>query len=302
MMRRYSTISIGVAALLAGSSLAQASDRHVDQQLPADPHGVVEISNVSGTVEVTGWDQSQVSINGDIPSDADNLDVKSERGHISITVRFPSMNFSFGGHGADLHIKVPRASEVDVTTVSADIASTGVTGQQRLKTVSGSVKGDFSQSDVEAKTVSGSVALRGDGKPTGLHLATISGTIRLEHAAGDVEASTTSGGINLTLDSARSVRMRTVSGGIGFRGKLTKDADFDTQTVSGDVRVHADSENGFEYDATTFSGDIEDCFNVKAEKTSRYAPGERLSGSLGNGSAHVRLKTMSGDIELCDKQ
>jgi hypothetical protein len=27
-----------------------------------------------------------------------------------------------------------------------------------------------------------------------------------------------------------------------------------------------------------------------------------LSGSVGNGSAHVRLKTMNGDIDLCDKQ
>lgn len=300
-MRRYSTTLVGMAVLLAGCTLAQASGRRIDQQLPADPRGVVEISDVSGTVQVSGWDQPQVSISGEIPDEVDNLDVRNERGHISITVRFPNTGFSFSNRGADLRIKVPRGSEVDVTTVSADIDSTGVTGQQRLKTVSGSIKGDFSQSDVEAKTVSGSVSLRGDAKTTGLHLQTISGNIRVDRAAGDVEASTTSGGIDLAFDSARSVRMRTVSGSLGFRGKLTKDGDFDAQTVSGDVKVHAVPENGFEYDATTFSGDIDDCFNVKAEKTSRYAPGERLSGTLGNGSAHVRLKTMSGNIGLCDK-
>jgi DUF4097 and DUF4098 domain-containing protein YvlB len=300
MMRTYITSFIGLAALLAGTALANASEQHIDQQLAADPHGVVEISNISGTVEVTAWDQPQVSINAEIPSGVDNIEVKSERGHISITVRFPTL--SFGSKGVDLRVKVPRASEVDVTTVNADINSHGVTGQQRLKAVSGSVRADIAQSDVEAKTVSGDVFLRGEGKPLGLHVGTISGTIRLEHVAGDVEATTTSGEINMALESGRSIRMRTISGDVSFRGKLTKDADVDAQTVSGDLKMRANSDNGYEYDVTTFSGDIGNCFNAKAEKTSRYGPGERLSGSLGNSSGHVRLKTMSGDIELCDKQ
>src|SRR5581483_3445243 len=276
------------------------SERHIDQQLAADPHGVVEISNISGTVDVTGWDQARVDVSGDIPSGVDNVEVKSEHGHISITVKFPS--FSFGSKGVDLRIRVPRASEVDVTTVSADINSSGITGQQRLKAVSGSIRADIAQSDMEVKTVSGDVSLRGEGKPMSLHVGTISGSIRLEHAAGDVEASTTSGEINMALDNFRSVRMRTVSGDVTFRGKLTRDGDLDAQTVNGDLKVRTGSENGFEYDVTTFSGDIGNCFNAQSEKTSRHGPGERLSGSLGNGSGHVRLKTMSGDVELCDKQ
>lgn len=299
MMRTYIVSTLGFAVLLAGSVLARAEERHIEQQLAADPHGTVEISDIAGTVDVTGWDQPQVSVNGEVSSGND-VDVKSDRGRITITVKFPSM--SFNTRGVDLHVKVPRASEVDVTTVNADINSRGITGQQRLKAVSGSVHADIAQSDVEVKTVSGDVTLHGEGKPIGLHLTTISGTIRVEHAAGDVEASTTSGGINLALDSGRSVRMRTVSGDVSFRGKLTKDADFDAQTVSGGVKMRADSDGGFEYDVTTFSGDIGNCFNAKSEKNNHYGPGERLSGSLGNGSGHVRLKTMSGDIELCDKQ
>jgi DUF4097 and DUF4098 domain-containing protein YvlB len=155
---------------------------------------------------------------------------------------------------------------------------------------------------VEARAVSGDVTLVGEGKPMNLHVGTITGTIRLEHVAGDVEATTTSGDIHMGVDSAHSIRIHTVSGDVSFRGKLTKDADFDTQTVSGEVKVHADSENGFEYDVTAFSGDITDCIGVKAEKTSHYGPGTRLNGTIGNAGAHVRVKTMSGDIDLCDKQ
>jgi DUF4097 and DUF4098 domain-containing protein YvlB len=300
MMRNHTHSFITLAALLAGCSLAHASDSRIDQKLEADPHGVVEISNIAGVVDVSGWDQPQVTVNGEIPNGVDGVEVKSEHGHIRITVRFPS--FSFSSKGVDLIIKVPRTSEVDVTTVSADINSRGITGPQRLKAVSGSIRADIAQADTEAKTVSGDVTLHGTGKPLGLHVGTISGSIHVEHAAGDVEASTTSGDINLALETGRSIRMHTVSGEVSFRGKLTKDADLEAQTVSGELKLRADSENGYEYDVTTFSGDIDNCFNAKAEKTSRYGPGERLSGSLGGGSAHVRLKSMSGGIELCDKE
>ena len=300
MMRTCTHSLFAFAALLAGSSLAHASEDRIDQKLDADPHGVVEISNISGTVDVSGWDQPQVSINGEIPRGVEGVEVKNVRGHISITVRFPS--FSFGSRGVDLSVRVPRTSEVDVTTVSADINSRGITGIQRLKAVSGSVRADIAQSDVEVKSVSGDVSLRGDGKPLGLHAGTISGSIHIDRASGDVEASTTSGEISMALDTGRSIRMHTISGDVSFRGKLVKDADVDAQTVSGELKLRADSESGFEYDVTTFNGDIGNCFNAKSEKTSQYGPGERLTGSLGAGTAHVRLKTMSGDIELCDKQ
>lgn len=297
-MRMLPTASL--ALLLAATVPVHADERRIDQQLPADPHGIVEISNFSGRVDITGWDQPQVSVFAYLPSGVDNLDFRSDHGRTTITVKFP--NFSFGGQGVDLKVKVPRGSEVDVTAVSADVNSTGVTGTQRLKSVSGSIRADIAQADVEAKTVSGDVTLHGEGKPAELHLTTISGSIRLERGAGDVEANTTSGEINMQVDSGRSVRMRTISGDLVFRGSLTKDADVDAQTVSGDVKLHAKPETAYEYEVTTFSGDIDNCFNVKSERTSRYGPGERLSGSLGQGSGgHVRIKTMSGDVTLCDK-
>src|ERR1700722_12761015 len=116
MMRSYTNSFVTFAALLAGSSLAHASEDHIDQKLDADPHGVVEVSNIAGVVDVSGWDQPQVTINGEIPSGVDGVEVKSEHGRIRITVRFPS--FSFSSKGVDLVIKAPRTSEVDVTTVS----------------------------------------------------------------------------------------------------------------------------------------------------------------------------------------
>jgi DUF4097 and DUF4098 domain-containing protein YvlB len=291
--------SAWLAVLLGASAAVHAAGDRIDQQVPADAHGIVEISSFSGKVEVSGWDQLQVSVHGDISGGADKVDVSSDHGRTTITVRSP--HFSFFGGGVNLKIKVPRGSEVDATVVSADVSSTGVTGAQRLKSVSGEIKADVAQADVEVKTVSGDVVLHGDGKPAELHVTTISGDLQLDHGAGDMEANSTSGDMNIQLDPGRSVRMHTISGDIAFHGRLTKDADLDTQTVSGDVKLHAAAEGGYEYEVTTFSGDINNCFNVEAERTSRHGPGQRLSGSRGDRSGHVRIKTMSGDVNLCDK-
>jgi Putative adhesin len=297
MMRMSFLASTALAALVANTA-AHASD--TDQQISADPRGIVEVSNFAGKVEVSGWDKPQVSVHSDVSGDTNNVDVHADHGRTTIAVRMHGMSWGGGGE-ARLQIKIPRNSELDVTSVSADVVTTGVLGVQRLKTVSGSIKADVAQADVDAKTVSGDVTLHGDGKPADLHLSTISGGIRLDHGAGDLEAITVSGDLNLQLDPAHSVRVRTTSGAMSIQGKLAKDADFDAQTVSGDVKLHAGSVGGYDYEVSTFSGGIHNCFNQEVEKTSRYGPGERLNGTRGSGSGHVRVKTMSGKIELCDK-
>src|SRR5438445_41960 len=129
----------------------------------------------------------------------------------------------------------------------------------------------------------------------------VSGWDRVEHGAGELEATAVSGGVTLRLDSARSVRVRTTSGDLRFEGKLLRGASFDAESVSGELIVRASAEAGYEYEVTTFSGDIRDCFNVEAERASKYGPGHRLSGTRAEGGAHVRLKTMSGSVELCDR-
>jgi DUF4097 and DUF4098 domain-containing protein YvlB len=299
-MRLALLLSMTVVAL-ATAATVPASDQHSsDQQVSADPRGTVEVSNFAGRIEVTGWDKPLVSVHSNLSGGIDNVDVQSDRGRTSIKVRMHRFSLGFGGE-ADLDIKIPSGSELDVTSVSADVISTGMVGVQRLKTVSGSIRADIGQGDTEAKTVSGEIVLRGSGKPVALHTTSISGSIRVEHGAGDVEATTISGDLSVQLDPGRTIRMRNTSGRISIQGKLAKDADVDAQTVSGDVRLHAPAENGYEYEVSTFSGDIRDCFNVKPEKTSQYGPGERLNGALGKGGGHVRIKTMSGGIDLCDK-
>jgi DUF4097 and DUF4098 domain-containing protein YvlB len=286
--------------LLGASTLALASDdRTFDKTVTAQPRGVVDISNVAGEVEVIGWDRQEVSVHAELGAQVERVDVLSEGGRTIVKVVLPS--HTSGGGDAELHVHVPRESEVDVSSVNADIKLSGVLGVERLNAVSGDITAELGNADVEAKTVSGELRLKGHGSPARLHVTSVSGDVRLEHGAGDFEGSTVSGQLVVTLDSARSIRARSTSGDMRLDAKLAHAATVEATTVSGDVNVRTSAEDGFSYEVSTFSGDITDCFNVKAERAGQYMPGSRLQGTRGGGAGSLRIKTMSGDVQLCDR-
>jgi Putative adhesin len=295
-MRSTCLGSVSLALLLMSAAAGASSDQVFDRQVAAQPHGVVDISNVSGSIEVSGWDRPEVSVHAELGEGVERIDVNSEGSRTAIKVVLPGHS----GHDGEtrLRVQIPRDSELDVSAVSADVTSAGVRGVQRLSAVSGEVTAELAGSDLELKTVSGDVRLRGHGQPARLHISTVSGDIHLEHGAGDLEAGSVSGTVVVSLDSARSVRARTTSGDLRFQGRLTRGADFDASTVSGDLDVRASAEGGYSYEIRTFSGDIRDCFDAHPEHS---MPGRALQGTRGEGAGHVRLKSMSGDIQLCDR-
>jgi DUF4097 and DUF4098 domain-containing protein YvlB len=91
---------------------------------------------------------------------------------------------------------VPAKSDIEVTTVSGDVAISGVSGKVWVKTVSGDIGLDEHEGKTEVATVSGDV-----------ELADVAGELRVETRSGDVEVSgqvrglvkTRSGDITLTL-------------------------------------------------------------------------------------------------------
>ncbi|MGB6606161.1 MAG: DUF4097 family beta strand repeat-containing protein [Steroidobacteraceae bacterium] len=304
-MRSFTVIWPVAVLLLASSGAHAAETTTFDRQVAAQPQGVVDVSSTAGTIEVTGWDRAEVSVHADLGTGVDHVEVTSEQGRTVVKVllrpQVMSSFFSGGRNNTRLHVQIPKGSELDVTTVSADVTSDGVLGVQRLRTVSGDVAAELGPSNLELKTVSGDVKLRGHGQPAQLTVGTVSGDVHLEHGAGALEASTVSGEITASLDSAHSVRAHSTSGDVRIDARLERGAEFEAQTVSGEVKVHAPSEDGFQYDVGTLSGEISDCFDVKAERSSEYGPGHNLRGTRGGGSARLRLRTMSGDVELCDR-
>ncbi len=158
-------------------------------------------------------------------------------------------------------VKVPANTNINVGTVSGDVTGHGIRG------------------DTEARSVSGDVLL-----------TDVVGKI--------VEAQTVSGNVELNRVNADEVVAETVSGDVDFSGEIRKGGNYDMKTLSGDVVMRIPKNSGAEISGATFSGDFSTSFPITTRATSRYTRRQRIDGTIGDGSARIRVESFSGDVEL----
>ena len=290
-------------AVLAIASLAVPAGvqaRDIDQQVAADPGGQVVVNNVVGTVNVEAWDKAEVEVTGSIDSGVERVDVVRDGSRVAVRVVLPTAN-SRRDADADLTIRVPKGSSLDVTTVSADITVREVAGALRLKSVSGEIVAHGAAKDSEFKSVSGDIRVTAAAPAARLVAYSVSGNLVVDDLSGELEATTVSGDLLLDLGTITTLRLRSTSGDARVGGRLAKGARVDFESVSGDLLVKLAADAGFSAEADTFSGSLSNCFGAKPEAASKFGPGERMSLTRGEGSARIRAKTMSGDVRICDR-
>jgi hypothetical protein len=304
MSRSTFQMAVVVASLAFVAETAHAGS--FQQQVAAAPRGEVDVSNISGTIAISGWDQSAVSVTADLPSDTQRVKVTTGNGRTSVCVIYNQSDscnspggFSQGGGAVRLEIRVPRGSELDVSGVNADIRSDGVSGTQHLHTVNGGIDAQLGSGTDEVTSVSGTIVLRGSGQDGALHVTSVSGDLNVTNVAGELEARTVNGTLIAGLTTARLVRLNTTSGDIQLSGQLSRGGTVETESVSGDEQIRLSAPAGYAYEAKTFSGDIKNCFGQQSER-SEFGPGDRLNGTRAAGDGHVRMQSLSGNISLCD--
>lgn len=289
-------LSLACAAVLLSAGAVEAGTP-IDKRAPADPAGQVEISNVAGSVSVTGWDRNEVEVTGELGEGSERLEFTTSGTLTRVKVVLP--NKSWGIEDSTLVVKVPARSSINVNTVSADIEVHSVTGAQRLQSVSANVSTESGAEDVECKTVSGDLRVNGNGQKGMLTLTTVSGDATVTRVSGEVNGSTVSGNFTLGLGELTRSRVRLTSGDLSLAAYLPADGRLDVESISGDVRLDFAPPVNTEFDVSSFSGDIETCFGPKAQRTDEYAPGKELRYAEGKGTGRVRVKTLSGDVSLC---
>jgi len=274
-------------------------ERSIDRRLAADANGEVEVSNVAGSVSIEGWNYNEVHVTGNLDSGVKELVFESS-GKRTIVKVVTRKGYHRGGGDADLRIRVPKNSRLHANTVSADLTAKGVTGPLDLQSVSGSVSGDFSGGETEAKSVSGDITLRGDGKPGRLILTTVSGTAQVTRAAGEVNASTVSGELQLQMSKVTRARMNTTSGDLNFNASLMPGVKIEAETISGQLTFDL-KDTDAEIDIESFSGDIDSCTGPEAKRTQKYGPGTELQFTAGKGTGRIELQSLSGEINICTR-
>ena len=179
-------------------------------------------------------------------------------------------------HSATVTVTVPRKCPTQVGVVSATAVMSGISSRASVKSVSGGITLDGITGDVDANTVSG--ALEAQGINGRLNFRTVSGDLTLADGWLErLDANVVSGDVtaDIDLDPLGGMQVTTVSGEVTLRLPAEADAQVNLHSMSGDVRSE-----------------------FPELKRASAPASHSVSGSLGAGSGHVSVTTMSGRVIL----
>ena len=292
--RRCFARMLPLTLLVLPWSLAHA-EKSMEERRPADPQGMVEVSNIAGSVDVIAWDRPEVEVSGTFDEGVDRVEVRGGPERTSIHVVLHAGGADHRGE-ARLVVHVPANSALAATLIAANLKLSGVRGAVKVQTVSGNVGGDIG-GELVASTVNGSVRLtaRHSGR---VEVKTISGDVQVSGVDGEMEVTTVSG--NTTVDRATLTRGRfkSISGKVSADLTLAPAAELVGESVSGNIVLNFAPAPDAEFDVRTFSGQIENCFGPAPEK-SRYGSGSRLAFKNGDARSRVHVDTQAGNVKLC---
>lgn len=272
--------------------------------------GRVYLRNISGTIEVRGWNKDEVKIDAVKYSEARSeatakenaaevkIEVTREGSTLRIETVYPHRNHFWGDNNlnvsVDFKLWVPEKAAVEVHSVSGDVDAESVGGALKIDSVSGEVVARGAGAGAEIKLVSGDIDASGIAGDA--FLKTVSGDVRVSKVRGSIEAETISGELELTdVADARSVNAKTLSGNCVLTGRLVPQGRYTLKSHSGDVRLTIPADSAFEFEAESFSGTIDTDFEIQV--SGKMSPRE-IRGTVKGGGAYVRMTTFSGSIEL----
>ena len=262
MLFRVGALGIFLCFLSIGDTFAQ--DFQKSYNLAAG--GSVIIQNVSGDVELKGYEGDAIVISGYKEGrDREQVEVedRSNANTIEVGVRYPR-NCNCDA-SVRFEVRVPRSTRYNferISTASGNISASNITGRLKTNTASG---------DVTVSDVNGEVSA-----------SSASGNVRVGEIRGTVSASTASGDVDVEI------------------AQLEGAGDMKFSTASGNVRVRLPSNLDAEVFMSTASGSLETNFPIEIKKP-RYGPSSQARGLLGSGSRSLRISSASGDVSLLSR-
>jgi DUF4097 and DUF4098 domain-containing protein YvlB len=292
-MKQGSLIVVAAAVL----SMPALADEQVNKTIDASPNGYVEIYNTSGSIEVTGWKQNKVEVKGTLGDAVEELIFERDGDEVVIRVEVP--NRHWGDIDAELYIKIPEKSSLEVSAVSADIEVEDVLGEQSLESVSGDIETLGVANDVDAASVSGDIEIKGDGGKGDFEGSTVSGDIYILNLSGTIDIESVSGDVDIAGGRFDDVHFESVNGDQSFAAALINGGELSAESVNGSVDIDFTEPVSARFDIETFNGSIRNCFGPEPERTSKYSPGLELRFESGDGDSRVEIETLNGSVTIC---
>lgn len=299
------------APLLAGEK--------VSESMSADGVTRVVIDNESGRVDIVGWTEDTVTVDGELDDEALEFIFEKNGSTIDIRVEMPKNKRSWSNsEGSVLDIKMPKSlrmsfegvstdvvvkdldNGVDISTVSGNVEAKNIKDRAHIGSVSGKIETVNLADKVTLSTVSGDIEDRdSSGRLT---LKSVSGEISTHSTATEVKAEAVSGDMRLILGTVEDLEVSLVSGDAEIELTMADNAAVRANSVSGDVEVEFKAPVNADFTLNSNAGgSIKNRITKDKAKRAKYGPNTHLDFSTGNGSSTVRANTVSGDIVVTKK-
>ena len=285
-------------ALASGFATAAQSQGKIERGLRLDADGAVRITNLVGSVRVTGWNRDSVSLRASVPK-GDKVFMGGGPRGMKMMVETPNDR---NPQPSRLELMVPARAKVWVKTATAEIDVSGVTGELDLYVVGGKIRVTGNPAELNAEAIDGDIEV--NGKPGWLRAKSASGTVTFNGSSSDAAISTVSGGITVNSVPAEGngkferAKLETVTGPIRFNADIQRGAAIDFSTHSGALDIAIPRKSGADFEVASIAGSITNDLNYAKPVKGRYGRGSELVMTNSSGGARVTVRSFKGPVTL----
>jgi len=271
--------------VLSGTLVAAEGSR-AEKSFEAEPNPRITVTNMTGQIQVRGWDKARVHVVYTLMSPL--VEVDSE----VIPLNGPADKIHFATHLLD-----PLLPAKDQTAdYSLDVP---VGANLEIRNPQGSVRIEkFQGDDTVVESVGGAILVSDFAGH--LFVRSIGGNIEVIRASGRVEAYSITGDLHFVSPTTSKLRAMTTSGRILFEGDFPDGGDYSLSAYSGDMEIICPPSASFELFAKTARGKLENemPMTIRHSSATPVASGNSLFGTHLTGKATVNLRSFSGTIRI----
>jgi DUF4097 and DUF4098 domain-containing protein YvlB len=295
-MKTLATPLIAIALVVATEPTRAETIR---ESRPAAADGRIELSAATGDFDVIGHDAEEFVLEGRLGDEVEELIIEGEASNWRIELEpvDGKVDWRSGSRASELTLRVPRGSDLELTTRSGDLMARDLAGPDLdIESVSGDVALErIASAAIEVQTVSGDIEAEGISAKTSEYQS-VSGDMELRGARGRIDIQTVSGDVELEAGAVADFESESVSGDLEADLSPEPGAPLKVSSHSGDLELHLRIDHTPRIRAETYSGSIDSDFGESEE--AGFGAGETLTVEGGADAVEIEAETFSGSVTI----
>jgi hypothetical protein len=310
-MKRRAWIPCILALLTASSAWAWDDMKNFKEEFratyPLTPNGALEVEGFNGSIELLGWDRSEVEVVATKYASTEailktlKIEVVNTPNSVAIRVPRPPKEeggwWAKGGGGVSFVIRTPRKVQLNrLASSNGGIRVESVEGNARLTTSNGGIRLTALRGNLDITTSNGAIELR--DVHGNMMVRTSNGGIRAELVDGAFEATTSNGAIRARLGKVPAgtpIRATSSNGTIDLTLDQFGGNEVRASTSNSSIILNLPGSASAQLRAATSNGNVETDFEVSVRGTLSK---NRLEGKIGQGGPLIDLSSSNGSIRI----